>query len=148
MFLSGVRKPLLIAVLVFAAALAACGDFSDDYNQSSKVGPDGPSIPGGYYFDLTLSPSVVQLGGDAASIIVATAHVWDANGVGVPNVTVYYGGSFEVADTGVPTDANGYSTVPVSVTGIIVESNRGYVTAKVEDISLTAAYKIIPKEGI
>lgn len=148
MFVSGIKKPLLLAAsLVLAVALGACGDFEGDYSQSNKVGPAGPTIPGGYYFDLTLSPSVIQLSGDTATITIKT-YVWDAAGVGVPNVTVFYGGDFKVEDVAYVTDSNGYSSFNATITGIVTEGVRQSVSATVEDVSLTASYKNIPVGGI
>lgn len=149
MFLTGIKKPLLIASLVIVAALSACGDFDGDYSQSNKVGPKGPTIPSGYYFDLTLSPSVVQSGGDTDSTISITTHVWDANGVGVANVAINYGGDFENGNSVVgATDSNGYDTTILTVSGILEVANRKYITITVEDTTLSASYRTIPVGGI
>jgi hypothetical protein len=141
------KKILIISALLLAPlALTNCGSSSENNSASSKVGPSGPTYPNKLYFDLTTEATVVR-DGDIVSI---TVRVWDAVGNMAGNVSVYFsgGGSWVLPTTPAPvvvTDSAGIAHGMVSMKG--GAGTLVYVTATVENMSLTIPVQIIATGG-
>lgn len=139
------KKVVLLAALLLAPlALTNCGS-AEDNAASSTVGPAGPTYPSKLYFDLTAVNSVVQ----QTSAATFTVRVWDSAGNMASDVFVTLNGSSSYTDL---TTASGIvSYGGFSWTGasdIYVACGAGiitvvYVTATVEDLSLTVPVQII-----
>jgi len=120
---------VLASVLVFSS----CGSESAPTLTSSRI---GPTTPGGYYFELTASPSVVLYEGSTTF----TVQVWDQNGNLASGVSVHFSGAVDVAVTGT-TGSNGISTMLLDVKDRIGTES---MTATVENKSVTVSFVVVP----
>ncbi len=137
---SKVFRAALVAVMavVFVSA-SGCGQKADQ--NSRKVGPAGPTSPGGYYFTLEVYPAVVQaLGTVTLSVRVTDAADVPINGT-VTAVTVNFAGSSTTAAS-VAINSTGRANTTYTLTGS--GGTVTYINANVEDKSLTIPIQILP----
>ncbi len=138
--LSKMFKTALVAA--FALVLVSAGGCGQRADQNTrKVGPAGPTSPGGYYFTLAVDPAVVQaLGTVSVRAQVTNAAGTPINGT-VTAVTVGFAGS---STTGLSAaiSANGYAGGFLTMTG--AGGRTVYINANVEDKSLTIPVQILP----
>lgn len=131
------KKIVILGVLLVTPfALAQCGsNTGGDSVASHRVGPKGPTFPGQYYFEVTVTPHTVLIDGTVAVVV----RVFDKNGlpaVGVPMNVV----GPEEAGAG-STDSNGFATFILTVSG--VEGGISPLTVSIEDLVLTVPVQII-----
>ncbi len=133
---SRLNLALLALIPVMALLLSACGNSGAATERT--VGPIGPTT-NGYYFDHTISPSIIK--GGVTSTVFVKVYVWDANGLPVSGVTVY--GAAENNWTTV-TDSTGLSLSVLEVPAGDVVSGFLYISASVENLTLTNYVQIVP----
>ncbi|MBI5637467.1 MAG: hypothetical protein HZA03_05795 [Nitrospinae bacterium] len=133
-------KTALVAVVGAAFLIAGgCGTKAD--SNTYKVGPTGPTSPGGYYFTLDVHPAVVIKDG------TTHANVWVTNAAGTPidgtvtTVYVFFSGTGAAIDP-IAIDANGRAGMFLTVTG--AGGTNVQITANVGDKSLTIPVQILP----
>lgn len=134
MFRSGMKYAGLFLVLASVVVFSSCGEESAPTLTSSRVGP----TTSGYYFDLSISPSVFEIDGSAS----ITVRVWDSGGNPAAGIIVALSGSFEDGAF-VTTGANGISVGILAVSGS--GSGVGSVTATLENKSVTVSYVVVPQ---
>ena len=135
MFRSGMKIASLFLALAFVGLFSSCGAESAATLTSSKV---GPTSPGGYFFELTLAPSIIEVDGSAS----VTTSVWDSNGNPASGVNVTLSGSVEDGAF-VTTGTDGIALALLAISG--EGSGTGSVTATVENKSVTVSYVVIPQ---
>ncbi len=132
---SRLNLALLVLIPVVALLFISCGNSGAASERT--VGPVGPTISG-YYFDFSLSPSIVRT--VEVTTVFVKVSVWDANGLPVSGVTVNFVASNTWSSV---TDATGVATSTLEVTG----GERMvplYSHASVEDLELTNYVEVIP----
>lgn len=131
MFRSGIKIASLFLVLASAFAFSSCGE-SAATQTSARIGPTSPS---GYYFELTVSPSVVPYEGSTNFIV----RVWDNFGIPASGVTVLYAGSSDTPGS-TTTGTDGIATI-----GLDVKDRVGTetMTATVESLSVAVSYIVL-----
>ncbi len=134
------RSKLNLAVLalipVVALLLSSCG--SSDTSSEKTVGPTGPTT-NGYYFNQSISPSIIK--GGATATVFVKVNVWDANGLPVSGVTV----DFVAEDSSVAvTDSTGRAIQILEVAAGDMTSGFVYITVSVENLQLTNFVQIVP----
>jgi hypothetical protein len=136
------KKILIISALLLAPlALMNCGSAGENNSASSRVGPKGPTDPSKLYFDLTAESIVVQSGGTAAF----TVRVRDSLGNVAGGVSVLFSGAGTWTGNPGTTNLNGVVSGTLAITG--GAGTLAYVTATVEDMSLTIPVQVLPTGG-
>lgn len=135
MFRSGMKFGGLFLVLASLVVFSACGEESAPTQTSAVV---GPTSPGGFYFELTMSPSIFESGGTST----VTVRVWDSSGFPASGVVVSLTGSVEDGDFFL-TGTNGIAAAILTTDG--EGSGPSSITATVESLSATVSYVIVPK---
>ena len=133
MFRSGMKYGVLFLVLASAAIFSACGEESAATQTSSMV---GPTLPTGYYFDMTISPSVIEAKGSTT----VTVRVLDSAGAAAATVDVYVSGSSDKGAV-ITTGANGIGAAFLDITG--TGTGTSYLTATLENKSVTVSYIVV-----
>jgi len=128
-FLKIAALGFIVAVL---AVLPSCGKESDT---TTVVGPSDATLSG-YVFTMSIAPNVVNKGGS----LTITVTVKTAAGAAVPSASVSYSG--DVSAGTATAGANGIALANLSTTGS--GGSTGYVTATVENKSLTVPFQIKP----
>jgi hypothetical protein len=122
----------LFLVLASVFIFSSCGADSAPTLTSATV---GPTSPGGYFFEMTVSPSVVDEGGST----VFTVRVWDSNGNPASGVAVYFSGSVDEAGPG--------TTGSAGITLLLLDVKEGTgtfsMTATIESESVTVSYMVV-----
>lgn len=136
------QKILIICALFVAPLLLAqCAPAEGDNVASKTVGPEGPTSPSNYYFDLTVTPHTLIGGGWVHTIV----KVWDQYGNEASGVLVVIAASgfddVEMDPINGWTDANGMTYLYISIASDF--TSIGYVTAYVEGEYLTAPIQIV-----
>ncbi len=126
------RFAMLVLLISAVAGLSACGKASET---QSKAGPSDATVSG-YTFTMAISPNVVKTGGSCT----ITVRVTNATGVAVASVSVAYSG--DASSGTATTDANGVAQASLTTTG--GAGSTGWITATVQDKSLTIPYQIKP----
>ncbi len=131
------KKILILAALLLAPlALTNCGSAAENNAATSNVGPKGPTYPNKLYFDLTAESSVVSSNGT----VTFTVRVWDSVGNMAGNVAVILAGP-DTSYSG-STDGSGILHGVLTISG--GAGTIVYVTATVENESLTIPVQVIP----
>lgn len=135
-----VLRTTLVAVVGAAFLIASgCGQKADQ--NTSKVGPAGPTSPSGYYFTLEAHPSVVQKAGTVTLMVRVTNAAGTPIDGTVTTVTAHYSGSM-TSGSDVAIDATGVAGLYLTMTG--AGGTTAHVNANVEDKSLTIPIQILP----
>jgi hypothetical protein len=131
---------ILCALFVAPLLLARCGPSGSEHVPSSHVGPAGPTSPSNYYFELTIAPHTLHVGG----WVLVVVRVWDQYGNATPSVRV------NLTVTGFNktkitlwdyTDTNGLMQGHVEAEA---DSNYiGYITVEVEGTFLTLPITVL-----
>jgi len=106
------------------------------------VGPVGPTQPSGYYFDLTVTPNALFVGGGVqSSVNVRDSH---GNAVGGASVVITVSGidAFDAAGLAITTNANGQGSMWMEYKGVGI-GGLSFFTATLENRSLTAPVQLI-----
>lgn len=136
-----IRRLALAALLAFApAAMVGCGNSNGGQQVASDhAGPIGPTSPGGYYFEMTVTPHTITSG----SNVVAQIQVYDNQGNTAPGVMVAL-----VGDNSDPKEAFGTTGSGGWVRWAIQigypPNSYVYLTASVEDKTLTVPVYVAP----
>lgn len=125
----------LVLVIAAFSIMPACGKASDS---SVKVGKAGPTEPSAYYFDLVISPAVVKTGGSLTAVVNITTAAGAAVTTGP---TCYFSGDV-TSGTATADTTTGICGASVSISG--TAGSTGYLTATVENKSLSAAFQVKP----
>ena len=134
MFRSVYRFAGLFLALASVIAFSACGeDKSAASLTSARVGPSSPS---GYYLQLTVNGSVVQVEGS----VTFSARVWDINGNSASGVTVNPSGAV-ATPVEVVTGSNGYAVFSLFVVDIL---GNYTMNATLEDLAVAVSYVVVP----
>jgi len=139
------KKLLVLGLLMLAPfMLAKCGSAGEMNSAEARVGPKGPTTPSKYYFEMATPSIVIQSGGMAYFQV----RVWDSLGNVAGGIYVTFSGDFKPTGTTIPsfpTNSDGITGI-----GIEVKASAGqimYVTATVEDMSLTIPVQVIANAG-
>ncbi len=135
------RSRLNLAVLVLIPVVAlllmtSCGN--SGASTEKTVGPIGPTNSG-YYFDMSISPSIVKSG--VTSTVFIKVNVWDVNGLPVSGVTVNYVAEDSASAV---TDSTGLAFQTLEVAAGDVAAGLVYTTCSVENLELTNYVQIRP----
>ena len=125
-----------IVLVIALATFSSCGN-TEDFAPTHTVGTAGPTAPSGYFFDLTASPYIIQGSG---SILFST-RITDVNGTAVAGITVNFNGDPDSAGAAT-SDASGYAEAVLTIKSGGT-SFTGYVTATVQNKSLTVPYQVV-----
>ena len=135
------KNIVILGVLLMAPlALTKCGEGNSV--ASVTAGPAGPTYPGGYYFDLTVTPHTIQ----ANSTTTVTIRVWDSNGNAAAGVPVTLAGTDKA-------DENNFGTTGsdgIAQWVFEVKANSGSVfpiTVTVDSSSLTVTVQVVASVG-
>ncbi len=133
------KAALVASVALILVSAGGCGQKADQ--NTRKVGPEGPTSPGGYYFTLEVHPAIVQALGTVSVIAqVTNAAGTPINGTVTP-VMVNFSGS-ATSGSSVAIDSNGIAGFFLTMTG--TGGRIAYVNANVEDKSLNIPIQILP----
>ncbi len=139
-----ILKTFIAALLGVSLLLAGgCGKASEN---KLKVGPIGPTSPGGYYYDLMVTPSVISVGGTFTAVV----HVTDASGnpvngtVTTPALGINFSGDSLTSGSTAAVNELGVAGLYVTFSGTVSGGGTTYITAQFENLTLTAPVALRP----
>ena len=129
------KKIIILGVLLVTPfVLAQCGVSEGESVASHHVGPVGPTFPGKYYFDATVTPHTIENNGTVAIVI----RVYDQNGLPAGGVAMNVVGP-ETPGAGA-TNTDGLITFILTVEG--TAGGISNITVAIEDSALTIPVQI------
>jgi hypothetical protein len=138
------RKIIILGVLLVTPfALAQCGSSTEGESvSSSHVGPVGPTFPGKYFFDATMTPHTVMAKGTVTILLRA----WDIDGNPAPGVSFITSGFIKEIDLdSLPTTGSGgYTYMVIEIPA--GPANVSSLIFTVEDTSLSIALQVLANE--